>query len=261
MYLRKLTIENIRVLKRLELTFPEPAAGWHVIIGDNGAGKSTLIRAISLGLIGPTEVRAAHPDFSEWLRKGEEAAKVTLDLVRDPKLDRAKNNSRAHHLTAQVLIETHNPLRRLGGEGAPVVEVLPGTHARLDPSQGPWSSQLGWFSVGFGSYRRLTGGDEETNKVYHSSPRCGAHLSVFGENVAFSEALNWLQELDYRIVKARQMKLRQEAHPLNLRNTEAAAENPADDVLQEVKQLWEISVGGKTKCYTRQNKMLANRPA
>jgi predicted ATP-dependent endonuclease of OLD family len=40
MYLRKVTIGNVRSIKHFEMTFPEgKEAGWHVLIGDNGVGE------------------------------------------------------------------------------------------------------------------------------------------------------------------------------------------------------------------------------
>ena len=56
MYLRIVTIENIRSLKSFHLQFaPEECPGWHVLVGDNGSGKSTLVRAIAVALAGPSE--------------------------------------------------------------------------------------------------------------------------------------------------------------------------------------------------------------
>lgn len=58
-----------------------------------------------------------------------------------------------------------------------------------------WNNYGGWFSVGFGPFRRFYGGDIEVMRVHFSDPRAAAHLSLFGENVALTEALTWMKEL------------------------------------------------------------------
>ena len=246
MYIQKLTIENIRGLKHFEMTFPENPAGWHVIIGDNGAGKSTLIRAISLGLIGPNEVRAAHPNFAEWLRKGEKKGLVELVLQSDKQHDIATKLGKTGKLTAKVLLQSAHSLSGLRG-GTPLVEAIADDHAKVAPDKYLWSStSKGWFSAGFGPFRRFTGGDAELDKVYLSSPRCGAHLSVFGEDVALTEVLNWLKEIDYQQLKAREKKIRQNANPLNLADDDTLPTGSETEVLAEVKQLWEIATRLRT---------------
>ncbi len=49
MYIKKVSIQNIRSIDHFEMEFEEPA-GWHVIIGDNG-GESSVVRG-HLGLMG-----------------------------------------------------------------------------------------------------------------------------------------------------------------------------------------------------------------
>ncbi|MCI1185890.1 tetratricopeptide repeat protein [Hymenobacter sp. DH14] len=248
MYIQKLTIENIRGLKHFEMTFPDNPAGWHVIIGDNGAGKSTLIRAISLGLIGPNEVRAAHPNFAEWLRKGEKKGFVELALLGDKQHDFVTKLGKTGKLTSKVLLQSANSLSGLRG-GTPLVEAIANDHAKISPDKYLWSSTAkGWFSAGFGPFRRFTGGDTELDKVYLSSPRCGAHLSVFGEDVALSEVLNWLKEIDYQQLKAREKKIRQNASPinLNLADGDSLPAGSESEILGEVTQLWEMAARLRT---------------
>src|SRR5262249_926308 len=35
-------------------------------------------------------------------------------------------------------------------------------------------------------------------KIFYSNPRLAAHLSVFGENVALTECIRWLQDLQFK---------------------------------------------------------------
>ncbi|OON65487.1 tetratricopeptide repeat protein [Hymenobacter sp. CRA2] len=241
MYLNKVTIENIRALKRFEMSFPDQPAGWHVIIGDNGAGKSTLIRALSLGMIGPTEVRAAHPNFAEWLHKDTKKGYVELFIDRDIRFDSIKGRSKAKQIRAKVIIQTARPLGGILG-GPAIVEAVADEQNRPDPTMHLWGATTkGWFSAGFGPFRRFTGGDAEHDKVYLSSPRCGGHLSVFGEDVALTEALRWLQEIDYQQLKTREKKVRQDTSHLNLTDENNLPSGLESAVLEEVEQLWDIA--------------------
>ena len=58
-----------------------------------------------------------------------------------------------------------------------------------------WGGGSGWFSASFGPFRRFSGGDKEYDRFYSSNPRLAPHLSAFGEDVALTESLRWLQEL------------------------------------------------------------------
>jgi len=59
-------------------------------------------------------------------------------------------------------------------------------------------NNVGWFSAGFGPFRRFTGGNSDFHKLYSSHPRLARHLSVFGEDVALTEALTWLRDLRFK---------------------------------------------------------------
>ena len=81
MYIKRVSIKNIRSIKDLTIEFQEPA-GWHVLLGENGAGKSTIVRAIALNLIGPSDVRALRLNFNDYLTfDGKLFSRFNLDLV------------------------------------------------------------------------------------------------------------------------------------------------------------------------------------
>jgi predicted ATP-binding protein involved in virulence len=52
-----------------------------------------------------------------------------------------------------------------------------------------------WFSAGYGPFRRFSGGDRAKEKAYFNNPTLGAHLSIFGEDVALSEALTYIKDI------------------------------------------------------------------
>ena len=58
--------------------------------------------------------------------------------------------------------------------------------------------KVGWFSAAYGPFRRFTGGDENSKNFSSNNPRLAAHLSIFGENIALTENLSWLKELQFK---------------------------------------------------------------
>jgi predicted ATPase len=193
MYITQVEIQNIRSIGKLQLRF-EQAAGWHVLIGDNGAGKSTILRAIALGLIGPEEALALRIDFKDWIKKSEQNSYVRLRIKKSGKLDSYKGSRPpiTQPYWANIIIANET-------NGYKTAKVKAGKiEEEINPEKYLWSDAKGWFSASFGPFRRFTGGDKEWNKVYYSNPKAAAHLSVFGEDVALTESIEWLVKLNYK---------------------------------------------------------------
>ena len=192
MYLRSVQIRDVKSIRHLDLNFAEgKEAGWHVILGENGAGKSSLIRAIALALLGPQDHKALRLNLADWIRVGADKAEVWTSNVRDNLWDsviaQGTGKPRGAFWTGVAI-----------SRGQQVVSVKEAAHHEAKPGSGArtlWSNAGGWFSAGFGPFRRLYGGDPEMLRVHFSDPRVGAHLSLFGEHVAMSEALTWLRDL------------------------------------------------------------------
>ncbi len=80
MYIRKVHIENIRSIEKLDWEVPEgKEAGWHVLIGDNGAGKSTVLRAIALAIIGKDLFGGLRQKAQSWLRYSHQEGKIIVN--------------------------------------------------------------------------------------------------------------------------------------------------------------------------------------
>lgn len=187
MYVKKIELENIKTFKRFsfELDQDEDPAGWHVILGNNGAGKSTFIRAAAVGLMGPQEAIKSRHTFYEWLNKGTESALIRMELIQDRFLDNwaQKGKQQVDNLTYTLKITKDGSFT---------------THSRNSPNRHVWSGKKGWFSVSYGPFRRFSGGNSEYQKLFYSSPLLARHLSVFGEDVALTETLEWLKELRFK---------------------------------------------------------------
>jgi energy-coupling factor transporter ATP-binding protein EcfA2 len=195
MYISKIELERIRSILDFRMEFQDgQEAGWHVLIGDNGSGKSSILRAISLGLIGPSEANSLRVPLVDWIHQGEDDSRIFLRVTRGED-DKYAGTSR--------------PLKRPFNASFKIVRDqdyldkarISKTKNTPNPENYIWSGRPGWFSAAFGPFRRFTGGNKEWEKVYYSNPRSGAHLSVFGEDVALTECVEWLSKLKFESIE------------------------------------------------------------
>jgi predicted ATPase len=189
MYIRRIEITNIRVIHKIvwQITEPQSPAGWHVIVGDNGAGKSSFLRAVALALLGPETAQQLRQPWDQWLTKSKKSGQISVGIERDAKLDRFARpiwKAEAHDLRAVV------NLSRQDGDGVMMRGQKAESHV--------WGKGNGWFAASYGPFRRFTGGDPESRRLFYQFPRLGRHLSLFGEEVALTECLEWLRELRFK---------------------------------------------------------------
>ena len=225
MYLRKIHITNIRSIFEFTMEFPKgKEPGWHVLIGDNGSGKSTIVRSIAAVLIGPEEIGQVRPYWEEWLSQNAEEGSIKLRILYDKDLDRIGQT----RPPADRTVENEFSLKRNGRV------TLDSNYSvkRLSPRNFNWGNNRGWFSVAYGPFRRFTGGNSDWNKVYYSAPKAGAHLSVFGEDIALTEALEWLKELDRRRLKEKESL----SNHSKVTETPASYKSEADLVFHGIQQ-------------------------
>ncbi|MEO8148999.1 MAG: AAA family ATPase [Bacteroidia bacterium] len=194
MYIKSVEIKNIRSIQKFKMEFENPA-GWHVLIGDNGAGKSSVVRSIAALLIGPEQIQAVFPVWNEWLRYNETEGFIEIQLTRDEKYDKISQTR-----SPKKPIQNIFSFKRNGK-----IDFTSNIKAAsINPLNFNWGSNNGWFSVAFGPFRRFTGGEEKRNKVFYSAPKAGAHLTVFGEETALTETLDWIKELDRKRLKQKE---------------------------------------------------------
>jgi predicted ATPase len=199
MYIKSFTIENIRSIKKLEWEVTlERCPGWHVIIGDNGSGKSSVLRSIALALVGPREAMALRQDWNDWLRSGEAWGHIGLHIDFHKGLDKFSGRGRRvenFFLWAGLYFDRSNGSVKLSGDRS---ERPLGDRSKMPAERHVWGGKAGWFSASYGPFRRFSGGDPDVKKIFYSNPKLARHLSIFGENVALTESLEWLQSLQFK---------------------------------------------------------------
>lgn len=206
MYIQRVDLKNVRLFKKLTLTFdPNAYAGWHVIVGENASGKTTLLRAIALALCGVSELRALREvDITTWVNSEAQKAEITLYIQPDRDYDELDPLIRKQVdldnglIPYQIRWQSDVPLAfssvGVNDKGLDVNELL--TFKTL------WGlNTKGWFSSAFGPLRRFDGGDKDLSQLYDSNPKLAAHLSAFTGRIAFTAAVDWLKDLDHESLK------------------------------------------------------------
>lgn len=197
MYIQKITIENIRSISYLEFELaPDECAGWHVILGDNGSGKTTFLQAVSLALIGNTQ----NVLITDWDRWGGYSNRWRIHLT---------INRDLHYDNDQVF-PTDIPI---GPSGIIKLDVFkfPTKKPSFVEPHGTLSLKArgaGWFSVAYGPSRRFAGRNQEYDQIYKVYPKLAAHLSIFRDDFALWETIEWLRELQFKKLEGQERESR-----------------------------------------------------
>lgn len=188
MHLKKIQLSAIRSIDQFEMKFDQPA-GWHVLIGENGAGKTSALRAISLGIIGPANIKVLRLTPQTWVQRGTNSAEIKLTISRgehDEFDEKAKLSLKDNFLTSIKLTVENN--------SANVIKI---DHNK-QPYLYAWGNHKGWFSVGYGPNRKLNTKEESVDQLFAIYPKAASHASMFGEIAAFTDILEWLSLLRYQ---------------------------------------------------------------
>ena len=199
MYISKVTLKNIRGFADLQFDLTRDDgtyAGWTVFTGDNGSGKTSLLKAIAVDLIGKDTARALQPSFHRWIRDGaDEEAFIQLEIVRSPTDDVPVDPGRPPSPQFPAKIALKN-----GSKEPTLQATIPAGKPKnySTPERTIWSSDAkGWFSCGYGPFRRVFGASPEAMRQM-VGPTTERFVTMFQEAASLAEADQWLRNLKYK---------------------------------------------------------------
>ena len=200
MYIKQITLKNIRGFHEVNFDLSREQgkyAGWTVFTGDNGSGKSTLLKAVAVGLVGKDVSRSLQPTFHRWIRDGTGQAEssIELEIVRCEE-DELAETGRAPGAVFPAKISLSN-----GGKEPSLHAVIPDSINRKTyhtPDRTIWSSEpRGWFSCGYGPFRRVFGASPEATRQM-VAPTTERFVTMFQEAASLAEVDQWMRLLKHK---------------------------------------------------------------
>ena len=228
MYLKKIILKNVKCFKELELDFsvdllhrnldgPENVRLWTTLFGKNALGKSTLLQAMGAVLAGPSAMRELLPVAEGWLRVGESYGEIYAELLWSEGDAAPPGPKRYKPYVMQYLVSGSDPSKLPASvvEKPTVAEMVPWSgdpgaskadartrqrdqntkDRRLLQETAYTESTQGWLACGYGPFRRLSGGSEQSNSIVSAGRRAARFVTLFREDAALTNATKWLTEL------------------------------------------------------------------
>jgi len=169
---------------------------WIVIAGRNGAGKSTFLQATAIAIAGPSVARLLAETFSSWIRDEESSARAAVKLRFCDEDGFTAGRKPAFEPWAAMEWE------RVDGPEPTMTKAAVG--GNWTPFRGPWAENpRGWFTAGYGPFRRLSPAPTEAQRLMMSPGRPAALASLFREDASLSESVVWLQQIYLRRLEGR----------------------------------------------------------
>lgn len=191
MYIRELSIENVKSIRKLVWRCSDKAApGWHTILGVNGAGKSSVLKSAALAILGPEGLQLKQ-DWRFWVRQNTQKGSCVVKYSTHENWDIESVPSALNSKATFIVQEG-------GGPPAFVEFLAPSGEVNQGPTEKPgiWHPQSkGYFSAAYGPFRRFTGGGYESDRSFG---RVSRHVSAFDERAALTSALDWLKNLQFK---------------------------------------------------------------
>lgn len=181
MYLRELSLRNIRCFADLHLTFPEPRddGNWCVILGENGTGKSTILRAVALALANERAANRLLNNPAGWVRTN--AARAVC------KADFGGWSTEPGEYGVTYAVTQDDSLGTTGvGESS-----LDFAYRGVDARRGEWLYNI---FAGYGPFRRPEAGDSHWRRAPR---REEAFRTLFDDSAGIQALEDWLQGMDY----------------------------------------------------------------
>ena len=201
MFVEEMTLENIRCFEKISIKFYNHR--WITLLSQNGSGKSTILQAFALLLAGPEGAQKLASRPVGWLRDEEQPGKISI-RVHQSECDPGKFGSEkvsksfgySYFITGSKKLTVRSK-----------VYTEPGIH-EYGEQRLTWLRQnayvskgKGWFSVGYGAFRRLTRSNQIIVPSLEPQARFTNFITQFNEEEPLSAFERWMVYLDYRIAK------------------------------------------------------------
>ena len=129
LYVRKLTLKDIRCFEHLEIEFGPGES--IVIVGDNGDGKSTILRALAMGLCDQSSASALFRELhGEYVRSGSNNKHGTITV------DLAGSRRSSDHFRIDTTVRSLDAFERVEQV---LFDLSSGTKKRLTQDEFPWA--------------------------------------------------------------------------------------------------------------------------
>ncbi|MBN2563556.1 MAG: AAA family ATPase [Phycisphaerae bacterium] len=197
MYLKRFKITGIKCFEELNIHFPHDGddySGWIVLLGGNGMGKSTLLQSMALSLVEPLVGQRLLLSPVGWVREGRNEGTFDAEIVRGEN-DAAAGQPRKTPYEAKYVVTGTDEVTVDNQEyDQPQIVLRQGCRKSL--GSGPHAAKRsGWFSCGYGPFRRLLGGASDEAKLIYTPGRQSRFVTLFREAAALVQCTEWLTSL------------------------------------------------------------------
>jgi predicted ATPase len=196
-YISKISLHNIRGFKSLEFDLDRGGrkfAGWTVFTGSNGAGKSTLLKAIAYCLVPPT-AKYNLQNLEFFQRKNVSAHESHADIF----ISRCEKDDNRARISFGDDAEDYSESFGFWKSGASTSSgIFSHSEVSVQSLYGTSGHSLdGWFSCGYGPFRRITAPKENLEQIQKSKDT-ERFATLFFEAATLSEVDSWLTKLKFQ---------------------------------------------------------------
>jgi len=158
------------------------------------------LKAIAVCLTGKDTARALQPSFHRWIRQGALGGEssIQLEIVRSEEDERAgQSPPPVKPFPAKLLLQN-------GGKETTLSAPIPPARPNKIPDRTIWASdRIGWFSCGYGPFRRVFGASSEATQIMVAASTA-RFATMFQEAASLSEADRWLRDLNHKQLENKQ---------------------------------------------------------
>ena len=171
--------------------------------GGNGMGKSTLLQAIAIALVGPLAGQRLSQSRMAGCARGYDSGLFRKSRLPRASGDHSQQASRARSLTQRRSLSRDDEEVEVDRRqyDQPQLVHLVEEKTRRSLMSGPYAAKSpGWFSCGYGPFRRLLGGASEESSLDVLPGRESRFVTLFREAAALTQCTEWLPNLYSRSI-------------------------------------------------------------